>query len=242
MALGQIVPGTGFKIRSLGEYAGYITCQSKEIHSSDFDSLQNLPTIHLTSSDITRWKMAWRATKLDKDKDYFSYRVIEWRIGNWPDTYRMNELGVVLGFSLAALIYGGLHALAWSANFESFIERLLWRVSACIVMGGAPIAFILWKLGDLEVFDSYQFLLGRLPPFILGCLGCLVLLVCWHVATSSSNVSSTSHICRPGSTTFQAGPLIFLTSHKRLSDTKQSTPFCGSQLGTGPHTKLTRAE
>lgn len=47
------------------------------------------------------------------------------------------------GFSAAGALYGGLHALAWNAYFNSFTEKLLWRLSACVVRGGFPTFLLL---------------------------------------------------------------------------------------------------
>ena len=72
---------------------------------------------------------------------------------------------VGLGFSAAGVLYGGIHALAWSAHFNSFTEKLLWRLSACVVMGGFP-AFLL-LLAFIDVFeicwvDYLQFIISVL--------------------------------------------------------------------------------
>lgn len=55
-----------------------------------------------------------------------------------PDIFEQKRL--IFGFSITAVVYGGLHALAWFADFSSSTEQLLWRISAAIVMGGFPAA------------------------------------------------------------------------------------------------------
>ena len=47
----------------------------------------------------------------------------------------------MIGLSAGAFIYGGLHALAWYAIFDSHSLQLLWRLSSCVVMGGFPLIF-----------------------------------------------------------------------------------------------------
>jgi hypothetical protein len=56
--------------------------------------------------------------------------------------YQINTAGysILIG---TALIYGGIHLTAWNAHFPTFVEQILWRVSACIVMGDAIILAIL---------------------------------------------------------------------------------------------------
>ena len=68
------------------------------------------------------------------------------------------------GFATASVLYGGLHALAWPAHFETPAIRLLWRLSSCVVMGGLPIIMILDVLYDFEhTFCNH----GRALPFNL---------------------------------------------------------------------------
>ncbi len=59
----------------------------------------------------------------------------------------IDEPPIAFGFCAGALIYGGLHALAWFAHFDSSTEQLLWRISACVVMGGLPVIFVLITVG-----------------------------------------------------------------------------------------------
>lgn len=94
--------------------------------------------------------MAWRASQLYKEDDelrlFCRRRFLLERYENWPDLHEvLDEIPIVLGFIAAALIYGGLHALAWFAHFDSYTEQLLWRISACVVMGGLPPIFVLTK-------------------------------------------------------------------------------------------------
>ena len=149
---GQTLPGTRFRIRSLRNYADQALRYNAlpEFYRFEHDSFGPLPTIRPTSRDITRWKMAYRTIRMlglpeeheNKDKFLFwPYEKITQRIENWPRFDPIKEFAVSLWLSVVALMYGGLHALAWSANFDSSTGRLLWRISACMVMCGAPIFF-----------------------------------------------------------------------------------------------------
>jgi len=67
----------------------------------------------------------------------------------------------LLGLTLAGLIYGGLHELAWQAPFTSHAQKLLWRIcaTALTASGGAVIlsALFLRLIWDLIVrVESYQ--------------------------------------------------------------------------------------
>ena len=115
------------------------------------------PAIFLSQRDVTRWKFASRAAQaIGKDIDHgnhpnsialYLYRNFSLRCEDWPNLDDvLNAPFLQLGFVLAALVYGGLHALAWFAHFNTSTEQLLWRISACIVMGGLPVAFGLLAL------------------------------------------------------------------------------------------------
>lgn len=101
--------------------------------------------------------MAWRAVqtcKLVEDTDENRVtqierpgverlpRLLTERCDDWPAFEDLRDSPILFGFSVAAFIYGGLHALAWFAHFNSNTEQLLWRASACIVLGGVPVAYI----------------------------------------------------------------------------------------------------
>ena len=69
----------------------------------------------------------------------------------------MLKLPIALTFSATALIYGGLHALAWHAYFKSPTEQLLWRISACVVMGGMALILLTVKFED-EITNTFSYL------------------------------------------------------------------------------------
>ena len=143
---GEVLQGTRFQLKKelLGKEYSRSSTHPETI------TYPYLPYIELTSSDVTRWKMAsrhlerffWVNTELKSSDDWMFQR----RFGDWPDVRRILEFSIALGFSVAASIYGGLHALAWSAHFDSPKEQLLWRMSACVVMGGFPICYIIYGL------------------------------------------------------------------------------------------------
>ncbi|KAM0802741.1 hypothetical protein BDR22DRAFT_819419 [Usnea florida] len=145
---GEYLTGTCFRAPTFEEIL-------KAIFGQQFYNVKEpyplLPEMRLSRQDIVRWKMAWRAVQAFKhdfpDCSYISTsNAIKSRCENWPETPEIfNNVSVALGFSAAAFIYGGLHALAWSAHFDSSNERLLWRVSACAVMGGIPVVYVYEK-------------------------------------------------------------------------------------------------
>ena len=151
------------------------------------------PKLELSNVDVTRWKMASRLLERLKRAGFDPWdrdrKVVHQRCKDWPGADQILKPSVALGFSGAALIYGGLHALAWSAHFDSFTEQLLWRMSACVVMGGFPICyiiFIFWhnwddlvKICDADNYSWFIAMIGPVLAFIYivaFCLLCLILL------------------------------------------------------------------
>ena len=112
--------------------------------------------LHLTSRDVLRWKMVANAK--------VGYRLggaFRARIADWPDIDRL-DFWSFLGFASAALIYGGLHALAWSAHFQSPTQRLLWRIFSCSVMAGLPFLWPWYQIRELvRGYIIYHTNLGR---------------------------------------------------------------------------------
>ena len=141
--LAKTLQGTRFRLLSPSELwdrlkRRYLLLAKQE----EFTQLFSKTKISLNAQDVTRWKMAWRARQV------FKYgwvtKIIVRRCKDWPDMDNIfDEPPIALGFSAGALIYGGLHALAWFAHFDSSTEQLLWRISACVVMGGLPVIFVL---------------------------------------------------------------------------------------------------
>ena len=145
---GEILKGTGFQLKSKlrdGQKSAYLDLVGVKAYP-------RFPAIELTCSDFTRWKMAWRLAETFKRADIhieaWGVQIIRQRCKDWPNVDEIFDLPIALGFSIAALIYGGLHALAWSAHFDSFTEQLLWRMSACVVMGGVPVCYIIVTLTE----------------------------------------------------------------------------------------------
>lgn len=184
LAPGEYLIGTCFKARTIEE----ILKPSDTSKMDDYDGPRPfLPKIRLSSQDIVRWKMAWRAIRTLYGFSGRSYMLIhnamELRCKDLPDIEKiLDDLSATLVLSAAAFIYGGLHALAWSAHFDSSTERLLWRISACVIMGGVPAMYAFAKAIDYasakaidEKIKSYIPLKLDIIDDILGVFKLLVL-------------------------------------------------------------------
>ena len=164
LAPGQTLSGTGFSIKGHEEVANTVSnpifwrdnhiswlCKTlKRIQEAQPSFL----SVTLETQDVTRWRMAWQAFG---KYEHLSGHVCR-RSKDMPEIFDIiEEKRLMFGFSVAALVYGGLHALAWFAHFNTSIEQLLWRISACVVMGGLPVAFGLLALTKLlVVLEDWQ--------------------------------------------------------------------------------------
>lgn len=168
---GQTLPGTGFRTLCLRELASVDDVLSPPILASSekqylLESLASsglsLPDVTLASRDITRWRMAWRAEQTfiggNDKKNFFKFKVtpdvkglLVPRCEESPTLETLWNTATATSMSAATFLYGGLHALAWSAHFETSTERLLWRISSCAVMAGLPLSsFLFWALHIIE--------------------------------------------------------------------------------------------
>ncbi len=189
LAPGQSFQDTAFKLLGLRDMASGVYELQKSFDAYK-GSHPTLPNISLTTQDVVRWKMAWRAIQMESEvrsEDIHEFPAhprqfrepIVQRCKDWPDIFDILDIldkpWVSLGFSAAALIYGGLHALAWFAHFDSSTEQLLWRISACAVMGGIPIIVV---SNTLYGMMNRQFSLDDTIRFSLILLVLLVSLAC----------------------------------------------------------------
>ncbi|KAL8976899.1 MAG: hypothetical protein Q9205_007192 [Flavoplaca limonia] len=110
--------------------------------------------LEILRTDATRWKMVLNfaeviAPHINKADYWILRKALVYRCEDWPQTQgAFQDIRIVAGFTVAALIYGGLHALAWFLHFPPTIEQLLWRIAVCVVMGGVPvtaIAIAMWR-------------------------------------------------------------------------------------------------
>lgn len=84
------------------------------------------------------------------------------------DSKKIPKLWAYFGLSFVALLYGGLHVLAWNAQFPSHTEQLLWRLSALVIASPAAVVVL---CGVLVCLSAYPFL------WIKSCSGKLALMI-----------------------------------------------------------------
>lgn len=150
---GQILKGTGFRLDGFDYFWISKNDGNVKLAQECLAQATAVPSLELTPRDVTRWKMAWREIQNHSNSIYLNLFIK--RCKDWPEIEDMLKLPIALTFSATALIYGGLHALAWHAYFKSPTEQLLWRISACIVMGGMPLYLLTARLDRTltKIFD-----------------------------------------------------------------------------------------
>ena len=165
LAPGQCLPGTGYMVRPQSTIKMWLRknywrsykqpdldsliAESQENSVDDYELGNNISgkppffTVRLSSRDVTRWKMSWQARNI-LSKAYDCH--FPSRISDFP-RLRYLHTREIIGISLAAFIYGGLHALAWSAHFESDAQKTMWQISSVVVATGMPIMHCWYAAG-----------------------------------------------------------------------------------------------
>ncbi|KAL9113059.1 MAG: hypothetical protein Q9227_002671 [Pyrenula ochraceoflavens] len=138
----------------------------------------------LDSKDIADWQLISRlysTSRADRKAILLhsmetSKRVLTPRVGNFSVTSRKRDIFYFLiVLLLSSIIYGGLHALAWTAPFPSRAEKFIWRISAISVMGGLPGVIVIFLVGSLvgTVVLTPFFFLGKIVVKLLSWLAYL---------------------------------------------------------------------
>ncbi|KAL8976474.1 MAG: hypothetical protein Q9205_007522, partial [Flavoplaca limonia] len=104
---------------------------------------RNTAIDHLTPSTTLRWKLAHTAIyKYNLESDLrqrhatpFKGTLLSSRLAlrSREITFRIDKFPLATSVSISSLLYGGLHLVAWNADFASHFELLLWRISAVFV-------------------------------------------------------------------------------------------------------------
>ncbi|KAL8954561.1 MAG: hypothetical protein Q9193_007194, partial [Seirophora villosa] len=145
---GQAVPGTKLKTMT--------SQQVKDLVGDKSPYLPPIPSFRFSKEDFNLIKMASAASdarvRRPQEGKEKKFRRRCKNVRGWGHDVSL------LGLTIVSLIYGGLHAMAWFANFNSTTEQLLWRISSCVVMGGLPIFLVLSFILYHDHLDSDVFI------------------------------------------------------------------------------------
>ena len=105
--------------------------------------------------DITDW-VVWILSVVTGDEDDAVDLTMEERVPTFYAGVLSNRQRILAAFGAAiiAMIFGGIHCIAWSFTFPTLVERLLWRVSS-IAITGVPFFYVaLFVL--FSIFDHFR--------------------------------------------------------------------------------------
>lgn len=205
LAPNDILPGTNFRFVNTFRLDKFLKDPDHAVvpdkQRNDYlDILAFPPSVHLSTEDVNRWKRASHIIEMHKDLLFHSPPASEVELDKLTFGLKLSiksslgrrrhdlphiseileDFTVFLAFTVAALIYGGLHALAWYANFRTPIEQTLWRSSTCVVMAGNPGILILNTIKDkcvhwYQIGGSWNALLKALSDVCIILMGLVIL-------------------------------------------------------------------
>lgn len=151
-----------------------VTSRPTQCHFRGFDvSIQDSDSyIELTREDLDELQ-AVRNYVAQHGRDHIGQSFKVGVASDWPGFASSNPAGIfcaplefgavsmLVGFSIAGVLYGAIHLLAWDAPFRTEIELILWRTSGCIlILSGMFIPFVDMSSGMIN--DSEDSVIARL--------------------------------------------------------------------------------
>ncbi|KAJ7875639.1 hypothetical protein B0H13DRAFT_2668868 [Mycena leptocephala] len=107
-------------------------------------------TLALDPLTIRRWRLAWGAMKyhLPTSREY-----VVSSASNVPVFKSANQATaqLMLAFMAAEIVYAGIHAAGWNADFASARLQLAWRAACCVIGGGGVFVAVFgfsWAFAD----------------------------------------------------------------------------------------------
>lgn len=125
-------------------------------------SIQNLhETITLYGEDVRRWTLAADLLKASGPDNEKSQNTIVRRSRNWPTIdLRPGDFDwkLLVALNASSILYGGLHALAWNADFINRAQQHMWRLASSFVICFVPLSTCVLLVEDLlTVGGEYKF-------------------------------------------------------------------------------------
>jgi hypothetical protein len=143
LRLGDVLEDTGFWMKRRFPWRQYL-------HRSDDNRDYTLALDPLT---IRRWRLAWGAMKdrpllLPTSREY-----VVPSASNVPVFKSANQATaqLMLAFMAAEIVYAGIHAAGWNADFASARLQLAWRAACCVIGGGGVFVAVFgfsWAFAD----------------------------------------------------------------------------------------------
>ena len=174
-------------------------------------------SVNLSHGDAIRWQLCSGALRRycpqpvwfmvsgsTSHQDFPAYRSVYDRSPNWPSSQQLKFtkedsdqplLATWLGFSLAGLVYGGLHLLAWDAPFPSHTGYKLWCASGILLASSGfictlfiatfvPLLWTLDFLGRTSFWQRVKNLEDRYKPLEKIVFAVAMLFFCYNSCVS----------------------------------------------------------
>ncbi|KAF7349956.1 hypothetical protein MVEN_01296700 [Mycena venus] len=145
LCLGDALEDTGFWMKRRFSWRTYF---------SPYDDNWNY-TLVLDPLTIRRWRLAWSAmtTHHALKVQPTSREYLVPSASNVPIFRSVNQATaqLILAFMVAEIVYAGIHASGWNAEFASARLQLAWRAACCVIGGGGVFVAVFgfsWAFAD----------------------------------------------------------------------------------------------
>lgn len=164
---GQIVLGFEFAVFDYSSPSARSRKQVRVREASSFNTVDEDSGgshrrlfLRLTLEDQLRLRLAKNCYELypamEAAKDYKNTDVLAFvvsRVGNWPDSskncksFRFGNVWernkpIYVTFSVAGLVYGGIHLLAWNPPVSTASQIIMWRISGVTLAISGTVSFL----------------------------------------------------------------------------------------------------
>ncbi|KAL9623894.1 MAG: hypothetical protein Q9160_001886 [Pyrenula sp. 1 TL-2023] len=145
---------------------------------------------YFTIHDYNRWNLAsdgWHKYSTKVEERFRWNEPLRHRMGNWPALDMLDafygalpdvwtgdpdfhdpQLQIFPAFTVAGLVYGAIHLLAWEGPFHSHVERLLWRISAIAIAASGLLALEHALAETISLGFGVEKILAILDPSVIG--------------------------------------------------------------------------
>lgn len=163
IAQGQWAYGIANSVES-EEKAARAKCRKCREWNNNRTHRENPTYFELDAANLRRWSLVSRAMRRYRpdfdtpELEQLGSPGIRWslheRMYNWPSSSQLRVLDptgrrkgnviLIVSFTVAGFLYGGLHLIAWNAHFASKAEQVLWRFSGLSIVssGFLVVSFI----------------------------------------------------------------------------------------------------
>ncbi|KAJ7183890.1 hypothetical protein C8R46DRAFT_520617 [Mycena filopes] len=109
--------------------------------------------VYLDPPDLRRWQLTWQAITHGQPFPHPTENYLVRRVSNTPvfASAQQDAARLILAFMVAEVLYAGIHALGWNAEFASGRLQLAWRAATCVIGAGGVFVAVFglsWAFAD----------------------------------------------------------------------------------------------